>query len=431
MTRQSDRFRFFHLALFAGAVATSTTLSLLTPLGSRVVRAELDNSPKMLVDEVWQIVNRDYVDGSFNQTDWEATRAELLDRNYSSQEEAYRAVREALEQLNDPYTRFLDPAQYAALTSQTAGELTGVGIRLQLDEDTGRIAVVEPLENSPALEAGIQAGDRILAIDEKSTENMSVEKAAELIRGTAGTQVTLQIWRPSEEPFDLTLTRAKIELAAVNYTLHQEGGTKVGYIRLKEFSSHAAEQMKRAIETLDEQDAQAFVLDLRGNPGGLLYASIEIAQMWMDNGAIVRTVDRGGHSQDFNANHTAISEKPLAVLVDSNSASASEILAGALKDNGRATIIGTQTFGKALVQSVHGLSDGSGLTVTIAHYYTPDGTDISHKGITPDITIELSGTQRQQLVTNPDLIGTSEDPYYKQALSTLQAQLTPKPLAVQ
>jgi carboxyl-terminal processing protease len=200
---------------------------------------------------------------------------------------------------------------------------------------------------------------------------------------------------------------------------------------LKEVSSHAAEQMKRAIETLDEQDAQAFVLDLRGNPGGLLYASIEIAQMWMDSGAIVRTVDRGGHSQDFNANHTAISEKPLAVLVDSNSASASEILAGALKDNGRATIIGTQTFGKALVQSVHGLSDGSGLTVTIAHYYTPDGTDISHKGITPDITIELSGTQRQQLVTNPDLIGTPQDPYYNRALSTLQAQLTPKPLAVQ
>jgi carboxyl-terminal processing protease len=184
---------------------------------------------------------------------------------------------------------------------------------------------------------------------------------------------------------------------------------------------------------LNNQQIEGYVLDLRGNPGGLLQASIDISRMWMDKGSIVRTVDRRGNNEEIGTNRTALTKLPLVVLVDGNSASSSEILTGALKDNGRATVVGSQTFGKALVQSVHSLSDGSGLAVTIAHYYTPRGTDISHKGITPDVKIDLSDEQRQKLASNPKLVGTKDDPQYARALATLQkvALTQPAPATTQ
>ncbi|WP_199248167.1 S41 family peptidase [[Phormidium] sp. ETS-05] len=385
----------------------------------------LQDSPKAIVDEVWQIVNRDYVDGDFNKVDWQAVRVDLLSRDYSGPAAAYAAVREALSKLDDPYTRFLDPDQYQALTSKTAGELSGVGIKLGVNENQ-RLVVVEPIANSPAAAAQLEAGDEIVAIDDRQTMGMKVEDASKLIRGPLGTTVKLRISRNGQGEFDVNLTRAKIEVAAVHYSLKEEGATKVGYIQLDEFSSHAPEQMLRAIGDLSAKGAQAFVLDLRGNPGGLLYASVEIAKMWLDGGTIVSTVDRKGDSIEFKAEHhlgvagsPPAFKMPLAVLVDGNSASASEILAGALKDNSRATIIGTQTFGKALVQSVHGLSDGSGLAVTIAHYYTPNGTDISHKGITPDIAI------RPNSALTPQTVATKDDPWYITAVNNLRAQITP------
>ncbi|MBD2091195.1 S41 family peptidase [Microcoleus sp. FACHB-1515] len=409
-------------ALFSGAIATTAAISLLTPTFSHSARAELQDSPKAVLDEAWQIVNREYVDTTFNQVDWQAVRQELLDRNYSSQEEAYDALRAALERLDDPYTRFMDPQQYDALTRQTRGELSGVGIRLQAEEETGNLTVVEPIPNSPAAAAGIRVGDRILAIDGRSTQGMSVEEASSLIRGEAGTDITLRIDRDSSS-FDLSLVRARIELPTVRYTLNQEGNTRVGYIRLSEFSDHAAEQMRQAIEDLEQQNVDGFVLDLRGNPGGLLSASIEISRLWLDNGAIVRRVNRNGASNEMTADHTAITDLPLTVLVDGSSASSSEILTGALKDNGRATIVGTTTFGKALVQSVHPLSDGSGLAVTIEHYYTPNGSDISHRGISPDVEIALTDAQRQQLVSHQDQIGTTADPQYVGAVTALRTAI--------
>lgn len=420
MNQSPRQSHLLQAALCGGAIATAAALSLFGPGLSRSVRAALQDSPKTVLDEAWQIVNREYVDGTFNQVDWQATRQSLLSRNYTSREQAYEALRKALEQLNDPYTRFMDPKQYQALNSQTSGELSGVGIRLELNEQTKVLTVVEPIENSPALKAGLQAGDQILAIDGKPTKGMSVEDASNLIRGEVGTKVTLRLQRNGRGNFDTTLTRARIELPTVRYSLKQEGKIRVGYIRLNEFSAHAGEQMRRAIQDLNAQQVDAFVLDLRSNPGGLLNASIDITRMWMDNGAIVKTVDRRGNSEQIAANRTALTKQPLAVLVDGNSASSSEILTGALKDNGRATVVGSQTFGKALVQSVHSLSDGSGLAVTIAHYYTPNGTDISHKGITPDIKIDLTDAQRQKLAANPTLIGTKDDPQYLRAISNLE-----------
>lgn len=415
---------FSHLirkVLYRGAIAAATaTLSLLSSPLHSTAQASFHDSPKAVLDEAWQIVNREYVDTTFNQVDWLAVRQDLLSRDYSSNEEAYAALRQALEQLDDPYTRFLDPKQFQALTNQTSGEVSGIGIRLRLDSQTQRLTIVEPLDNSPASEAGLQPGDRILAIDGQSTEGMTVEDASRLIQGEIGTDITLRIDREGQEAFDVPLTRARIEVPNVNYALREEDGHQIGYIRLTEFSGHAPEQMHQAINALLEQGAEAFVLDVRGNPGGLLQASVDISRMWLDHGAIVRTVDRSGNSQEIMANHTALTQLPLAILVDGNSASSSEILTGALRDNDRAVVVGSQTFGKALVQSVHSLSDGSGLAVTVAHYYTPDGTDISHRGITPDISVDLTTVQQQTLSSNQELVGTDADPHYQQAVSALE-----------
>ncbi|HBB34982.1 MAG TPA: peptidase S41 [Cyanobacteria bacterium UBA8803] len=420
-SKQSPWFKGF---LFTGAIATTVTMSVFAPIGGRSVFAALQDSPKNIVDEVWQIVNREYVDHTFNQVNWQATRQQLLSKNYTSKEQAYEAIRQALEPLGDPYTRFLDPEQFQALTSQTAGELSGVGIRIGIQDETKMLMVVEPIENSPAFKANIKAGDQIVAIDGKSAQGMSVEEASALIRGEVGTSVTLQLSRQGKGIFDITLTRAQIELPSVHSSLKQEGQLRVGYISLDEFSSHAAEQMQRAIQNLNTQNVDGYVLDLRGNPGGLLHASIEIARMWVPNGEIVHTVDRKGGQQKFSANQTALTQLPLVVLVDGNSASASEILTGALKDNKRATVVGSRTFGKAVVQSVHSLSDGSGLAVTISRYYPPSGTDINHKGIAPDIKIDLTQEQEQRLANQPNLRATSnDDPQYKQAIAVLETNV--------
>jgi carboxyl-terminal processing protease len=426
MHRTSRSFSFPQLALYSGVAAVIAT-STWCGVGLDRVRAALRDSPKVVLDEAWQIVNREYVDGTFNKVNWQAVRQTLLSKNYSSRDEAYNALRAELEKLNDPYTRFLDPKQYESLSSQTSGELSGVGIRLEVDEQTKVLTVVEPIENSPAIKAGIQSGDQIVAIDGKSTKGMSVEDASNLIRGTAGTKVNLQVNRQGKGLFTLPITRARIELATVRYTAKQEGIHKVGYIRLNEFSSHASEQMRKAIRELSNQQVDGYVLDLRGNPGGLLQASIDISRMWLDRGGIVQTVDRKGKKIDETANQTSLTNRPLVVLVDGNSASSSEILTGALKDNKRAKVVGSQTFGKALVQSVHSLSDGSGLAVTIAHYYTPNGTDISQKGITPDVKVDLTDEQRQSLVANPKLIGTVNDPQYAQAITELHQMIARHP----
>jgi carboxyl-terminal processing protease len=427
MNQSVKRNSPLQMALISGAIATTATISVFSQAWTRGVHAALQDSPKALVDQVWQLVNREYVDSKFNQQDWQATRRSLLSKDYSTKEEAYVAIREALQKLGDPYTRFMDPKQYEALTSQTSGEVSGIGIRMEVDPKTHILTVVEAIENSPAAQADLRKGDQILQIDGKPTANMKVDDASKLIRGKAGTSVTLKLQRSGKSNFDLKLTRATIEVPTVTYTLKQDEHHRIGYIRLREFSAHASEQMRRAIRELNREKVDSYVLDLRSNPGGLLEASIEIARMWLNNGGIVKTVDRVGNGEEHKANHTALTSLPLAVLVDGYSASASEILTGALKDNHRAVVVGGQTFGKALVQSVHELADGAGLAVTIAHYYTPKGTDINHRGITPDIKLDLTEAQEHELALNPSLVGTLRDPQYARAIAVLLSNPIAKP----
>lgn len=386
-------------------------------------QAFFQESPKDLIDEVWQLIDRNYVDATFNQVDWRAIRQEYLGRAYSNREEAYAAIREMLEKLEDPYTRFMDPQEFRNMQVETSGELTGVGIQLAQDEETKELIVVSPIEDTPAFDAGIMARDVIVKIDGQSTEGMDTNAAVNLIRGPVGTEVTLTI-RRGEVERDYTLKRARIEIHPVRYDVRQDpSGQKIGYIRLTQFSANAAEEMRAAIEDLESQQVAGYVLDLRINPGGLLYASIDIARMWIDEGLIVSTVNRQGVAEQEAANGTALTDKPLVVLVDGGSASASEILSGALQDDQRAILVGTKTFGKGLVQSVRGLGDGSGLAVTVAKYLTPSGRDINHAGIEPDIVVELSDEQRQELFGTSNKIGTPEDLQYTKALEVLSQQI--------
>ncbi len=420
--KNTARVRGFLKHCSVGATALLLP-AVLTGIGglAPAAAADFQDSPKMVLDEAWQLVYEEYVDADFNRVDWLGVREALLSGEYTSRDAAYSELRRVLRRLEDPYTRFLNPDQYAALTEQTSGEVSGVGVRLeQVGQD---IKVTDVLEGSPAQQAGVEAGDVILIIDGRSSRNISIEEASQLIRGESGSPLSVTLRRKDGSQETLVLTRELVSVPTVTFDLQQQAGLAIGYIRLDEFSAHAAEQMRTAIDTLTGQGAEAFVLDLRGNPGGLLHASIDISRMWLPRGSIVRTVDRNGHSDEITANRTAISDLPLAVLVNGQSASSSEILTGALRDNGRAVVVGDPTFGKALVQQLHGLSDGSGLAVTVAHYYTPDGTDISRRGITPDVSVSLTEQQRRALETNPASRGTSADPQFVSAVAAIEPEV--------
>ena len=399
------------------------TAAAMVPPGIQAARAEFQDSPKAVLDEAWQIVSREYVDSTFNQNDWQAVRQDLLSREYTSREEAYSALKDALERLEDPYTRFMTPERFKQLTEKTNGSLSGIGVRLRSVGDRERLMVQDPLPNSPASKAGLQSGDVILAIDGESTKGMKSRRASSLIRGEAGTDVKLTIERGGGEPFEILVTRARIELPIVRSQVNQEGDLKVGYIRLNEFSATAAKQMQDAIKTMEAADVDSYVLDLRANPGGLLRASIEIARMWLNQGSIVSTTDRGGQRRSERATETALTDAPMVVLVDQDSASASEILTGALQDNQRAVVLGTKTFGKALVQSVHRLADGSGIAVTVARYYTPSGVDINETGINPDVSVPLTREQRYFLLANRSVPGSDQDLQYNRAVGVLRSEV--------
>lgn len=422
------------LVLVTTAVALSTVAVSGAGIHLSQSQALIQSGPKETIDEVWQIINHQYVDTTFNNTDWLKVREEYVkDASYGDKEDAYEAIREMLGKLEDPYTRFMNPEEFQNMRIDTSGELTGVGIQIAKDEETDRLVVISPIEDTPAFEAGILAQDIIVEIDGKDTIGMDVNDAVKLIRGERGSQVTLTIDRNGKKS-DYDIVRERIEIHPVRASIKDTDLGKVGYIRLTTFNDLAAKDMQRAIKQQEQEQVVGYVLDLRSNPGGLLYSSINIARMWINEGTIVSTVDRKGISDRESAKNKALTDKPLVVLVNEGSASASEILSGALQDNKRATLLGTKTFGKGLVQSVRPLGDGSGLAVTIAKYLTPSGRDINKEGIPPDVIVELSDKQLEELYGGDrSKLGTIEDPQFSKALDILdeniQAQKQAEPQA--
>ena len=370
----------------------------------------LENNYKEVIDHVWQIVYRDFLDssGKFERSNWINLRKEFLAKKYSDNNEAYDAIRDMLSNLDDPYTRFLDPKEFNQMRIDTSGELTGVGIQIAKDKESDSIIIISPIEGTPAYEAGIKAKDMILSIDNVSTKGLNIEDAVKLIRGRRGTKVKLEILRNGNS-FYKSLLRERIELKSVTSKINEtKDGLLIGYVRLKQFNANASREMKDTLKDLEIKKVSGYVLDLRSNPGGLLESSIDISRQFIDKGIIVSTLSKDGLKETKRGNGKALTKKPLIVLVNEGSASASEIVSGAIRDNNRGKLVGKKTFGKGLVQSMRTLVDGSGLTVTVAKYLTPNGTDINKFGITPDIEVKMN--------SNPILqreIGTKRDRQYR------------------
>ncbi|MBC6472077.1 MAG: PDZ domain-containing protein [Hormoscilla sp. GM102CHS1] len=385
---------------------------------SPAAEALMDN--QKLFNEVWRIVNRAYLDDRFNSQNWWLVRQGTKKSSLATREQTYEAIDKMLDSLGDPYTRFLPPNEYKSLEISTSGELTGVGLQIAMDGETGVLTAIAPIAGSPASAAGLQPLDLILKIDGVLTSSMTLEEAANRMRGPAGTLVTLTVEREGEAIFDVELVRDRITLNPVTAQLRvvegQGNSLNIGYIRLSQFNANATQEVSDAIDRLEEEGAGAYILDLRNNPGGLLTAGIEIARLWLDDGTIVYAVNRQGMLDSFDATGSALTDDPLVVLVNQGTASASEILAGALHDNHRALLVGEKTFGKGLIQSLFDLSDGSGLVVTIAKYETPDRTDINKLGIQPDKIVPLNQITLDQL-------GTEADQQYQAAVELLTSDM--------
>jgi carboxyl-terminal processing protease len=391
----------------------SLLVALCLVMGVFIPPANALTDEQKLVSEVWRIVNRAYLDETFNHQNWSQVRQKALQKPLKNQEAAYASIRQMLQTLGDPFTRFLDPQQYHSLQVNTSGELTGVGLQIALNPETGRLEVVTPIVDSPADLAGIKPRDRILKIEGIPTDNLTLDEAAARMRGPIGSSVTLVIARDGVEEKEVTLVRDRIELNPVIADLRlSPQGTPIGYLRLTQFNANAAMELAHAMTSLEKKGAAAYILDLRNNPGGLLQSGIEIARLWLNSGTIVYTVNRQGIENSFESFGPALTDDPLVILVNQGTASASEILAGALQDNGRATLVGETTFGKGLIQSLFELSDGSGLAVTIAKYETPKHRDINKLGIQPDQEIATASISRTQ-------IATADDPQYQAALDLL------------
>ncbi len=363
-----------------------------------------------LLSEVWKIVDRAYVDDSFNHQNWWLVRQKSLEKPLDSRDATYSAIQKMLATLDDPFTRLLKPDQYRSLQTNTSGELTGVGLQITQDNPTGELRVISPIEGSPAERAGIKPRDRILKINGVPAVKLSLDEAAERMRGPAGSQVTLTVagdqgveGKEEVQVKEVILTRDRISLNPVYADLRpQEQDINIGYIRLNQFNANATAELANAIRRMEGKGANAYILDLRSNPGGLLQSGIEIARLWLAKGTVVYTVNRNGIQDSFTASGQALTDDPLVLLVNQGTASASEILAGALQDNDRAKLVGEKTFGKGLIQSLFNLSDGSGLAVTIAKYETPKHHDINKLGIVPDVTVELEPITRDQISTDAD-----------------------------
>lgn len=403
----------------SSASAVSETFTITFP-GSQI--GEVNAVQKTLV-EAWGIVRETYVDPTFNDQDWDLKLQEALGETLSAKtsEAAYAKIRSMLATLGDPFTRIVNPQEYASFRINNDGALEGVGLLIGSDRDSGRLVVLSPIEGGPAQRAGIVTGDELVQIDDVKLVGMNNEEVATRLRGRAGTLVTLKVRRAgngsaistASEITQFTLKRETILLspvysAVIHHVALNGQEMKTGYVRLSSFSQNAAVDMEKAVSELEESGVDSYILDLRNNPGGLVKAGLDVAQMWLDgNETLVNTIDRNGFTQPINlVNGHALTHDPLVVLVNEGSASASEILAGALHDNGRAVLVGTNTFGKGKIQSVTELQDGSALFVTVAKYLSPALHQIDHIGIAPDVKC----LPDEVLPISSSGVGTSVDP---------------------
>lgn len=329
-----------------------------------------------IVKQVWDIIFDDYVD------------RDQLDPDTLSK----GAIEGMLEALDDPYTSYLDAETHQLGLSSLEGELEGIGAQVAIRDE--QITIIAPIANSPAAAAGIRAGDVVLEIDGQSTAEMSLAEAVLNIRGPKETSVRLLILHQDEsEPEEIEIVRAKIELPSVHFEMRED----IAYINITHFSGRTSEELSTALESMTREEVRGIILDLRSNPGGILEIVVDVTSYFLPEGVVVSVVDNRKEHTTLEVNpKEMITDLPVVVLVDSFSASGSEVLAGALQDYGRATIAGSQTFGKGSVNVLQKLKDGSGLFITTARWLTPNGRLIEGEGIKPDYELELEGEEAIQ-----------------------------------
>jgi len=395
--------------LVIGALLVVLTLSLGGSAVSKVTDNAATYEQLRLFTEVLSIVQNQYVD--------EVPPKELI----------YSAIKGTLRGL-DPHSSFLDPDSYREMQVETSGSFGGLGIEITLKDDI--LTVVSPIDGTPAYRAGLLTGDRIVKIDGLSTKDMQLADAVKRMRGKPGSKVTITVLREGwAEPKDFDIVREQIKVQSVKTV---EMGDGIEYLRLRQFQEHSPHDLEAALEKFSKSGMKALILDLRNNPGGLLTAAVEVSEKFIDDGKLIVYTESRMRNQNMrfsaHAKHS-YSQMPMVVLVNQGSASASEIVAGALQDWGRATIVGTQTFGKGSVQTIIPLSDGSGLRLTTAKYFTPKGRSIHGKGITPDVIVEVPkepAPKERPLPSADPLEDMKKDVQLQKALEVIKTLRTAK-----
>ncbi len=371
-----------------------------------------------LVVEVWRLVNEGYVDPTLEGVPWRRARQKALERPIRNRSEAYDAIDAMLEPLHDPYTRLLRPDSYAPMQAATQGSVSGVGLELGLRPDTGALVVIAPLEGSPAAEAGLGDGTLLLSIDGVPTAGLGLEGSAARLRGEAGSPVHLEVEDPEGRRRSLDLERRAVDLRPVRSRRLRQDGHTLGYLRLTQFSDPVPAAVAEALAVLQEGGIEGLLLDLRNNSGGLVSAGLAVADDLLAGDVIVETQLRTGIDERLTASPNQLYDGPMLTLINGGTASASEILAGALQDAGRSLLAGQRSFGKAEIQSLIPLGDGSGLAVTTARYLTPSGRSIHGLGLEPDLPLPGDPPQGSA-------VGGDSDPWLRAAAEALVAQLPP------
>ena len=339
-------------------------------------------SAQKLFDRSWKIIKKSYFDSSMNEQDWYRWKLHYQGK-IKTDEDAYVAINTMLESFNDPYSKFLSKKEYAELNTSIDSKITGIGVNIF--SNAGKITVFNVIEGTPASNSGIKSGDIVFAVDKKEVSGMSISDVAGLVRGPENSMVDLTLLRNNKK-ITKNIKRKEIKIKTVKSSVDKN----IGYIQILSFIGlTTSNEFLEALEKTEK--TEGLIIDLRGNPGGLLPNAVFIANLFIPEGKIVSVVGRNGLKQDLSAQKANYNvNKPLIVLIDHSSASASEILSGALKDYKKAKLVGTTTYGKGMVQEVLPMPNETGLNLTIAKYLTPNGTDINKKGITPDVPVEIT-----------------------------------------
>jgi len=344
----------------------------------------------------------------------------IIDANFLNEADEEQMIegmyKGLVDGLEDPYSVYFDAEEYQSMMESTNGIYGGIGVTVSQDPETGIITLVKPFEGSPGMEAGILPGDILYKVNGEEVTGEDLSEVVAKIKGEEGTKVLLTIVREGEADYiDVEVVRRQIEVPTIASKMLENN---IGYIQIVEFDEVTPDQFKEALSSLEKQGMKGLVVDLRDNPGGLLSAVNEILDQFLAKGLIVYTEDKNGKREEYLSDEEHQFNKPLAVLVNGNSASASEIFSGAIKDYGIGTLIGTTTFGKGIVQTVVDLGDGTAMKLTISKYYTPKGNNIHGIGIEPDIALELDDAVRQKAV-----ITEEEDNQLQKALEVLNEKI--------